>query len=134
MISRRALFLTGAALAATSALAGCGSSDPAPSPSELPDHTGKGGTTQFDGTWTGSEYSDWQLTVQNGVFTGVGEGRGLSSWKGAIAGYIRTDHTVEGSARGSGDATVYEVVGTWPRLDIHWGSGGSSRPLRLTRT
>jgi hypothetical protein len=134
LIARRALLLTGAALAATSALAGCGSSGPPPSPAELPDYSGKGGTAQFDGTWTGSEYSDWQLTVQEGVFTGTGEGRGLSSWKGAIAGFIRTDHTVEGSARGSGDATVYTVGGTWPRLDIQWGGGGSARPLRLTRS
>jgi hypothetical protein len=132
MISRRALLLTGAALAAASSLAGCGSSEPPPSPSELPDYSGKGSTMQFEGTWTGSEYSDWQVTVHNGVFTGTGEGRGLSTWTGAIAGFINTDHTVEGSARGSGDATIYKVTGTWPRLDIHWGSG-SSRPLRLSR-
>jgi hypothetical protein len=133
MISRRALLVTGAALSAASALSGCGSSGPAPTPAELPDYSGQGGTTAFDGAWTGFEYSDWQLSVKDGVFSGTGQGRGLSSWRGAITGFIRKDHSVEGSARGSGDSSVFGVTGTWPRLSIQWDGGDSARPLRLTR-
>lgn len=132
MTSRRALLLGGACLVAAGAVAGCGSSAPPPTPAELPNYAGQGGTTAFDGNWTGTDYSDWQLSVKDGVFAGTGEGRGLSSWTGAISGFIRQDHTVEGSARGSQDATVYKVTGTWPRLEIQWG-GGAGRPMRLTK-
>lgn len=130
MISRRALLLTGAALAAGSALAGCGSSDP-PAPAQLPSYAGKGGTTVFDGKWIGQGNSDWQFTVQDGVFSATGAGKGLSSWTGSMAGYIRKDHTIEGVAASNSGSAQAQVTGTWPRLDLHWSNGVST--VRVTR-
>ncbi|HKY95813.1 MAG TPA: hypothetical protein VJL84_10940 [Kiloniellales bacterium] len=121
MITRRALLLTGVAAAAASALAGCGSSEPPPAPAQLPSYAGKGETTAFDGAWIGEGYSLWHFTVQDGVFTGTGEGKGLSGWTGSMTGYIRKDHSIEGTAATSGNAAA-KVDGTWPRLAVHWGS------------
>jgi len=126
MISRRALLLTGAALAGGSALSGCGSSGPAAQPAALPSYAGKGETTTFDGTWIGVGYSTWRLEVKDGVFTGAGEGTGLSSWSGSIAGFIRKDHTLEGSAASNSNGAVVKVGGTWPRIAIHWSDGNPS--------
>ena len=125
MISRRRLLLTGAALGGTALLAACGSTEPV-NMAALPDYSGKGDTTQFDGAWIGNGMSTWQLDVQNGVFTAKGAGKGLSSWTGAMTGYIRKDHTLEGSARSGDGSAVYPVDGTWPRLQIHWSDGPPS--------
>lgn len=126
MISRRAVLLTGAALAATSPLAACGSSDP-PALASLPSYAGKGETNSFDGTWDGEGQSDWRFEVKDGVFTGTGQGRRLSSgWTAAVAGYIRKDHSVEGAATSSGSTGQHKVDGNWPRIAIHWNGGDPS--------
>jgi len=130
MISRRALFLAGAAVAAAGTLAACGSSEPA-TVAKLPDFAGQGGTTSFDGNWIGQGNSDWRFTVQGGVFSATGAGRGLSNWTGQMTGYIRTDHTVDGLASSNSGGPAAKVTGTWPRLDIHWSSSVST--VRLTR-
>lgn len=128
MLSRRALLSMGAALCAASALTACGSSDPpaGSAAASLPNYAGQGGNTTFDGAWLGQGYSQWRIDVKDGVFTGTGEGKGLSSWTGAMTGFIRKDHTVEGMARSGSDPTAYPITGTWPRLELHWANGPPS--------
>jgi len=133
MISRRALLLSAAGLGAASVLTACGSSEQATSaPVQMPSYAGKGETTSFDGAWSGTGYSSWRFDVKDGVFTGVGEGKGLSSWTGTMSGYIRKDHSVEGVAYSGSDPTLRKVDGTWPRLGIHW-SDGTPSVVRATR-
>jgi hypothetical protein len=99
----------------------------------MPSFAGKGETTSFDGAWAGNGYSTWRLDVKDGVFTGTGDGKGLSSWTGSIGGYIRKDHTIEGIASSGSDPTLRKVDGTWPRLAIHWSNDGSPSVIRATK-
>jgi hypothetical protein len=134
MVSRRAVLLSVARLGTAAALSACGSSEQAATaPAQMPSYAGKGETTAFDGAWLGSGYSSWRFDVKDGVFTAVGEGKGLSSWTGAMSGYIRKDHTIEGVAYSGSDPTLRTVGGTWPRLAIYWSDSDSQSVVRLTR-
>ena len=131
MITRRAVLRTGAAFGLAGALAACGSTEVV-NPTPLPDYAGQGGTTAMDGLWVGIGYSTWKAEVKNGVFTASGAGQGLSSWAGEMTGFIRKDHTIEGTARSSSGVNAVPVGGTWPRVEIHWSDGAPS-VIRMTK-